>query len=536
MITYGSDDSPNRSPVLQPIIYRRTSPPHTSSSAPPPRQSPPSNPEITLKGLNRRRKRKPKPSQGDVVLLGYLDPNRPDIAQAAGQRALYSGSEPDSVEDSEEENTMGVESPIVPGRAPHEMHMHMNGHTNRSSLSPAPFDRSNNTGSWSHASLPNLPAVQNIRSHSPSLDPFMRRSRSGTPERNDSFQRQRPRYSRSPEMQPRPRSSRGHSMLNESNKRPLEIDQDSAASSPDMERRLHSSHRSPRQKLATFHADSSLEHGSSIPPPRDEHSLPSFRQLIQDVNSPQTSSVPETRPRTSSYSSISSTAGESTPRLGQRVCDKCSSGMSPRLSNSTSSSSSCLQNGMSQMSFRSGSSVPSTSLSFISTQRSGSPQLNGARYQTTFSSSNSSTASAQVHTPGSSTTTTEHYNSSSLPTPTEYAANSEIGGAPGAQNQAFPSPVLRGSQPVATYKCTFEGCNAPPFQTQYLLNSHANVHTEERPYFCPEKNCPRSEGGRGFKRKNEMIRHGLVHDSPGYMCPFCPDREHRYPRPDNLQR
>lgn len=46
----------------------------------------------------------------------------------------------------------------------------------------------------------------------------------------------------------------------------------------------------------------------------------------------------------------------------------------------------------------------------------------------------------------------------------------------------------------------------------------------------------RSEGGKGFKRKNEMIRHGLVHSSPGFVCPFCPEREHRYPRPDNLQR
>ena len=33
-----------------------------------------------------------------------------------------------------------------------------------------------------------------------------------------------------------------------------------------------------------------------------------------------------------------------------------------------------------------------------------------------------------------------------------------------------------------------------------------------------------------------MIRHGLVHDSPGYVCPFCPDQQHKYPRPDNLQR
>jgi len=88
----------------------------------------------------------------------------------------------------------------------------------------------------------------------------------------------------------------------------------------------------------------------------------------------------------------------------------------------------------------------------------------------------------------------------------------------------------------AVYVCTFQGCTAAPFQTQYLLNSHANVHSSARPHYCPVKGCPRSEGGKGFKRKNEMIRHGLVHDSPGYVCPFCPDREHKYPRPDNLQR
>ncbi|KAI5863195.1 hypothetical protein GGS23DRAFT_605239 [Durotheca rogersii] len=92
------------------------------------------------------------------------------------------------------------------------------------------------------------------------------------------------------------------------------------------------------------------------------------------------------------------------------------------------------------------------------------------------------------------------------------------------------------TNPVGVFVCTVQGCNAPPFQTQYLLNSHLNVHSSARPHYCPVKGCPRSEGGKGFKRKNEMIRHGLVHDSPGYVCPFCPDREHKYPRPDNLQR
>jgi len=69
-----------------------------------------------------------------------------------------------------------------------------------------------------------------------------------------------------------------------------------------------------------------------------------------------------------------------------------------------------------------------------------------------------------------------------------------------------------------------------------LFSSHTNVHSSNRPHYCPVKDCPRGEGGKGFKRKNEMIRHGLVHQSPGYVCPFCPDREHKYPRPDNLQR
>lgn len=90
--------------------------------------------------------------------------------------------------------------------------------------------------------------------------------------------------------------------------------------------------------------------------------------------------------------------------------------------------------------------------------------------------------------------------------------------------------------PTGAYVCKFAGCKAPPFQTQYLLNSHANVHSSARPHYCPVPGCPRSVGGKGFKRRNEMIRHGLVHDSPGYACPFCPDRGHKYPRPDNLQR
>lgn len=78
-------------------------------------------------------------------------------------------------------------------------------------------------------------------------------------------------------------------------------------------------------------------------------------------------------------------------------------------------------------------------------------------------------------------------------------------------------------------------CLGPPKHHAYALTviSHAKVH---RFYYCPVPGCSRSKGGKSFKWKDEMIRHGLVHDSPGYVCPFCPDRDHKYPRPDNLRR
>ncbi|KAH8155775.1 uncharacterized protein LAJ45_00787 [Morchella importuna] len=104
------------------------------------------------------------------------------------------------------------------------------------------------------------------------------------------------------------------------------------------------------------------------------------------------------------------------------------------------------------------------------------------------------------------------------------------------RNRAGMPAGNQGALSAGVFKCEYQGCKAQPFQTQYLLNSHANVHSSARPHYCPVKGCTRAEGGKGFKRKNEMIRHGLVHDSPGYVCPFCPDREHKYPRPDNLQR
>jgi hypothetical protein len=67
-------------------------------------------------------------------------------------------------------------------------------------------------------------------------------------------------------------------------------------------------------------------------------------------------------------------------------------------------------------------------------------------------------------------------------------------------------PIPSRVAPGGNYPCTHEGCTAIPFQTQYLLNSHMNVHSDTRTHFCPVEECPRGPRGLGFKRKNEMIR------------------------------
>jgi hypothetical protein len=131
-------------------------------------------------------------------------------------------------------------------------------------------------------------------------------------------------------------------------------------------------------------------------------------------------------------------------------------------------------------------------------------------------------------------TTPHDYSSSTTETP----STDQSGSTPACLPSTIDRMSIDGitNPQIGGFQCTYPGCSAQPFQTQYLLNSHANVHSSNRPHYCPVKDCPRGEGGKGFKRKNEMIRHGLVHESPGYVCPYCVDREHKYPRPDNLQR
>lgn len=90
---YDSDDACNRSPPPEPQIVKYGTedplPPFVKKHSP----SPSGGGDSSSDQENPRKRRQPKPSQGDAVLLGYLDPNRPDIANAARERPLVSESQ-----------------------------------------------------------------------------------------------------------------------------------------------------------------------------------------------------------------------------------------------------------------------------------------------------------------------------------------------------------------------------------------------------------------------------------------------------------
>ncbi|KAF2188747.1 hypothetical protein K469DRAFT_765657 [Zopfia rhizophila CBS 207.26] len=92
---YHSDKSSPNSPGLQPIRVKATPspspPPSTSQNAEPPKRR------------TRKRERRTRPSQGDGVLMRFMDPDHPDIAERAGQSPLNSASEYETSEAEDEE-------------------------------------------------------------------------------------------------------------------------------------------------------------------------------------------------------------------------------------------------------------------------------------------------------------------------------------------------------------------------------------------------------------------------------------------------
>ncbi|KAB8349812.1 hypothetical protein FH972_023825 [Carpinus fangiana] len=424
MINYDSDDS-RRSPGLEPIAFRYTPAPSPDRPHPNPKDSPPDRKKL---------KKKHHPSQGDVVLLNVLAPNLPEIAHAAGERALIS----------DDDNTTDSQSVMS------------NDHAN--------------------------PADVNARSIKP--DPPAT-ARQGAPQAS---------------YPPHPV--------------PISASMTAAAAPPQHQYSPHThlanlavGRSPPDRHMHVPAASQSQQRGQGM-------TLPPVRTLLDaaDEQAPQSARSHHHRNSLSSATSPGGNFGQSPPQ-GYYSSQQPQSYGGPSPAGSAAS-----EYAFSRMPIGHG-----QYQQYEERSQAGSSSQGRSPWPPA-----SSTASAASHpTPGSAS---DPYYRSTTTTPQDYTDGGD------SSKHTTLSPPLPGVNTIQGYRCQYAGCTAPPFQTQYLLNSHANVHSQNRPHFCPVADCPRSEGGKGFKRKNEMIRHGLVHSSPGYVCPYCPDREHKYPRPDNLQR
>jgi hypothetical protein len=519
---YADDDAVLKSPGLTAVVVKTTPsptpPPIVTASAPfTDRQGP--DHSHNQKGLHRHRFRA-RPTQGDLVLLREMDPNRPDIAQRASEQALNC--------DTDSGSEMEVESPAVV-MAPTTL----NGANSASARLQSmvqhtvhePFDsRLNPKATATHRDSVleddfNLRPIGLLADRRPSQassvlitsDGMHRSLSSASAVSNTSL--------KLPSQQIGGLTNGASREINSSASpglRQLTIPQPRAFST---------------DTLPALQAPSPARDGSAASPVQQ---LPSFRHM-DDIARSASSDHEANRANSFSQRQSVSSVGQSPTSRVRQLSISSHSPATPFTSLSGASLSASSLNASSPMSANE---PPQRGDLFLRTAGGGAfgdsrrpshAASDCAPYNTLHSASSESYQSSDGLSPATQ------------PTPIEQRPrHMSLDGA--LASRVLPPPVGSGLPPsipshaTGSFKCDHPGCTAAPFQTQYLLNSHTNVHSSNRPHYCPVKDCPRGEGGKGFKRKNEMIRHGLVHQSPGYVCPFCPDREHKYPRPDNLQR
>ncbi|KAI9876897.1 MAG: hypothetical protein M1830_005378 [Pleopsidium flavum] len=553
---YDSDDALNRSPLLQPtkVDYRPAiSPPPCL----PPEASAPSPEHVSnsLSKSSRRRSnrhRKTRSSQGDAVLIGYLGPNYPDIASEAGRRPLNSASQSEASDsDQEMEEREDVPATVTSVQAADaalrlldgdeasaDVHVRpTNGKGGKVQL-PTSFNRDDSQTARRHGqngtngNAINIPLsddsamIIDAKDSDAAVHGLLRLKES-SPKSAPPLSRMR---------------SASNGLCSDS----------SLATSPNLRQfAIPASEGSPMETLPAMQI--SPPHSNSAKTPNGERNLPSLvSQFGPLVDAPvidydvRTNGIPNHSRQ--SFSSASGGPGRSPPMSSASVA-----GQDRRLQGQYITSQQ-RQAGHYQAQHPTTQTSPASAYSETSpreTYRQGQdpagmspPGKPGYHpyYPNRRASQNDEhgppygpPATGEVqYTPTSAdgNPSSESYTPSTDANLNEHRMSIDGGGPP----SDLPASQQNGPLMSGGFKCDYSGCPAPPFQTQYLLNSHANVHSQNRPHYCPMKGCPRGEGGKGFKRKNEMIRHGLVHDSPGYVCPFCPDREHKYPRPDNLQR
>ncbi|KAK6851643.1 hypothetical protein PG995_011768 [Apiospora arundinis] len=487
--------------ALRPKLQLSPSPP---PAIPLPRVSLPSNPG-RKKSSNRRRK--VPPSQGDAVLIQHMDGGkRPDIAFEAGSRPLASSIGEGGEEEEEEEEEEGSCSSSSTSSSDIEID---DEHTHSPAMSPE--------------TRPAMPPAIDLKSLAASA---LSAVQAPAPDEPRDVIEERMEMDLGPQ----------ESFSSRSGDRPTSLRQQQQPPHPLPLRRETISH-APSQILAPPMSPFTPQTAQGMYSPRQ----PSISQVLRhpsDANSsatglPTPSTHGDLPPIGSPQSEINGHASLPPIRsqLGEQLSDHPSM---------TEKEHNMRHNPPPTPSFPH--SPPATSRIPIGNPHASPPVSPNYAYSHSMPSPAHSLPMLSPYGAFSPSSTTGGPNR--LRSGSEYSSNN--GDRPNISAQEIPTPASSITDRMSidnmtnpqtgSFVCKFAGCNAAPFQTQYLLNSHANVHSSARPHYCAVKGCPRSEGGKGFKRKNEMIRHGLVHESPGYVCPFCPDREHKYPRPDNLQR
>ncbi|KAJ9270192.1 hypothetical protein DTO271D3_1490 [Paecilomyces variotii] len=485
--TYDSDDACNRSPPLEPqkINYAldESLPPFVRKRSPSPKGGGQNEPDRgSPSGPSRKNERKPPPqsSLADAVLISHLAPNRPDIVNAFREQPL----EAEWPDDEDMQSKTAKETRTEP------------------TANPQP-------ATLAAEALSLLPELQKTYDENspmktdgspPTLIPSDKKKTHRVPERIDFHIKTEPLSPRPFESKHRPSITSEHNPTN-----------DTLKTTPLGKYAIPASSRSAQELLPALQSPPQSIFANS---PENPQSLPSLQsalgeQLLEAAPKDHSSRINNGLPHhlppipASSPTLNRSAMGHERTLSGPLPPPQMPSPYS-HVSPGSTKEISAMSPPSSQPPYWRTTSTVKPELPYMTSPYEPSPHIPQA-----------------VNSPATS-----------YPTPTEPKTVNE------PERSIYPSAPSQSNGPVpaGSFKCSYPGCTAPPFQTQYLLNSHANVHSQERPHYCPLPGCPRGVGGKGFKRKNEMIRHGLVHNSPGYECPFCKEQQHLYPRPDNLQR
>lgn len=488
---YDSYDLYNRSDRLEPVkINYKPSPtpppfvPDSTSSSSPSPESRGSDSDLARDFSNqprrikkKRRKQRHKPSQGDTVLLTFLDPNRPDIAQDASHNALNSASQSEVEDEVEEERR--EEQPM--GFAPTPV----TGISNVPSGGPLVTAASAALGLVPGEEDVDMRGVQQSR-HEHKLDfPNTNGTMNGVVDHHHEKCVSRTVRDRDAalstmpglDIKPPPRLPRPvistHSPVS-GNKR--NHDEDTPISPGLAKYAMRPSEADAENILPAMQNSPPRSDSMHSPDGSQTQSLPSLQTTLSQINEPGMNGIHGFPPP----------SGQS-PKF-VRHSPHPSQGFGPSPASYSQPSPNMSPPG-----------VYPNHPNFWRTAPRRESMSTASTYEASTPVSASNPSPAQSYP----TPNVQDHQSSVDETPTPQLINGPLS--------------ANGPLGSSAFKCIYPGCTAAPFQTQYLLNSHANVHSSSRPHFCPEVGCARGPGGKGFKRKNEMIRHGLVHQSPGYI-------------------